>query len=178
MIFVSAGHHPAAPGAKYEHFIEHDEAVGWAKLLVDALDEQGLLVPVGVLKTKVEFINTRSMAGDVAIEIHFNAAKDAEGNNVGRGCETLYYPGSTAGMALAECCQKALTKLFQPSRGVKEGWYHMNPAKGADFFLAKTSCPAVIIEPEFVHRHERIIENRDLAINLLADYLKEYIDGD
>jgi hypothetical protein len=30
MIFVSAGHYPSAPGARWERFVEHDEAVIWA----------------------------------------------------------------------------------------------------------------------------------------------------
>lgn len=172
MIFISAGHYPAAPGAKYERFIEHDEAVIWASQLAKLVDNS-LLVPTGVLKEKVGFINERSLNGDVAIEIHFNAAVNSEGENVGRGCETLYYPGSSKGKILAMLCQDALAELFPPSRGVKEGWYRMDPSRGADFFLAKTICTAVIIEPEFVHRSQIITDNRNQAIEGLAEMLKE-----
>ena len=154
--------------------VEHDEAIIWADLLVGALDD-AILVPAGVLKNKVDFINSRIMNGDIALEIHFNSAM-SKGEHVGRGSKTLYYPGSTTGKALAEVIQDALATIFPPDRGVKEGWYHMDPARGADFFLAKTKCPAVILEPEFVHRSDLIIDNRDGAIALIVDKLKEYLD--
>lgn len=172
MIFISAGHHPSAPGARWERFVEHDEAVIWADELVAALDS-GMRVPAGVLKSKVEFINNRIMNGDIAIEIHFNAARDSNNNPIGKGCETLYYPGSEKGLELAEICQQALHQYFPPDRGAKEGWYRMDPTKGPDFFLAKTKCPAVIIEPEFVHRSEIIQSQRNSAIEKLVAALEE-----
>lgn len=171
MFFISAGHHPAAPGAKFERFIEHDEAVIWANDLVERLGADGISVPPSVLKTKVDFINSRLMNGDVALEIHFNSAV-VDGKHVGRGCETLYFPGSTAGKVLATSIQEPLSGIFPPDRGVKEGWYHMDPSRGADFFLAKTKCPAVIVEPEFVHRFERIRDLRSDAIEAIFSGLK------
>jgi len=176
LIFISAGHYPSAPGAKYERFIEHDEAVVWADNIVELLDGS-IRVPTGVLRTKVDFINERILNGDVAIEIHFNAALDGEGNNIGRGCESLYYPGSEKGEALAEMCQSVLMKVYPPDRGVKEGWYRMDPSRGADFFLAKTRCVAVIIEPEFVHRSDLITDNREQAITNLVEMLEGYDGG-
>lgn len=176
MIFISAGHYPSAPGAKWERFIEHDEAVIWAEALVEQIST-AMFVPTGVLKSKVDFINERIMNGDIAVEIHFNAARDSNNNPVGKGCETLYYPGSTKGKSLAEVCQAAMASLFPPSRGVKEGWYRMNPDNGPDFFLAKTRCPAVIIEPDFVHRSDLIMDNREQAIVNLANALKEFVKG-
>ena len=101
----------------------------------------------------------------------FNAATDSRGTNVGRGSETLYYPGSDKGKALAEACQSALEELFPPNRGAKEGYYRMDPARGPDFFLAKTKCPAVIVEPEFVHRFALITEKRVAAVDKLANAL-------
>lgn len=176
MIFISAGHYPAAPGATFERFIEHDEAVLWADLMADQLGEAATLVPTGVLQTKVAFINSRLLNGDVAIEIHFNSAI-ADGKHVGRGCETLYYPGSEPGEHIATLCQEALALVFPPSRGVKEGWYRMDPTRGPDFFLARTKCPAVILEPEFVHHADLIHDNRQMAVSLLIDALKEYDGG-
>lgn len=173
MIFISAGHYPARPGAKWERFIEHDEAVVWQQMLCELLGDDCIEVPVGILRDKVNFINERSMNGDIAIEIHFNAARDSNNNPIGRGCETLYYPGSEKGKHIAQLCQDALALVFPPSRGVKEGWYRMDPSRGADFFLAKTKCPSIIIEPEFVHHNDLIVENRELAIALLEDTLKE-----
>ena len=173
MIFISAGHYPSAPGARWGRFIEHDEAVIWADKISEALDN-AMLVPTGVLKDKVKFINERVMNGDIAVEVHFNAARDANNNPVGRGSETLYYPGSVKGKALAEVCQQALAEFYMPDRGVKEGWYRMNKKNGPDFFLAKTVCPAVIIEPEFVHRSDVIYEHRDDAITSLIQALKGF----
>jgi N-acetylmuramoyl-L-alanine amidase len=176
MIFISAGHHPAAPGAKFDRFIEHDEATIWADKMAHKLGLDSSLVPVGTLQQKVSYINARLMDGDIAIEIHFNAARDADNKPVGRGCETLYYPGSVKGELLATLCQDALAEVFPPDRGVKEGWYRMDPNRGPDFFLARTKCPAVILEPEFVHHANLIIENRDKAIGMLVDSLQEYVD--
>jgi N-acetylmuramoyl-L-alanine amidase len=174
MIFISAGHYPESPGAKFERFIEHDEAILWAESIAGMLGGNGTLVPTGVLRKKVAFINERTMDGDVAIEVHFNAATDSNGKNVGRGCETLYYPGSVDGEELANLCQGILSQHFQPDRGVKEGWYRMDPARGPDFFLAKTACPAIIIEPEFVHRFSLIYDKKEQAIRDLADALNIY----
>ena len=181
MIFVSAGHYPSKPGASYERFVEHDEAMIWASLLVHDIGRDAVLVPTGILKDKVAFINERTLEGDIALEIHFNAALNKEGVNVGRGSETLYYPGSEAGKSLAELCQKVLAVFFPPDRGAKEGWYRMNPNNGPDFFLAKTKCPAVILEPEFVHHAELIREKRVDVIDHLAlelqGFMKELSDG-
>jgi len=174
MIFISAGHHPAAPGASFERFIEHDEAVIWAEKLNIVLDDISTLVPAETLQKKVDFINSRIMNGDIALEIHFNAARDKDNNPIGRGCETLYYPGSENGKHIATLCQQALSVCYPPDRGVKEGWYKMDPERGADFFLARTKCPAIIIEPEFVHHSGIILDNREEAINNLANVLREY----
>ena len=173
MIFISAGHYPSHPGAKWERFIEHDEAVIWADAICEQLDNS-MRVPTGVLKSKTTFINERVMNNDIAIEIHFNAARDSNDNPIGKGCETLYYPGSDTGKALASLCQAVLAPLFPPDRGIKEGWYRMDKSKGADFFLAKTKCPAVIIEPEFVHRSDIIEDKRVEAVLSLTEAFKEY----
>ena len=174
MIFISAGHYPSAPGAKWERFVEHDEAVFWAAMLVGRIGiKRSMLVPTGVLKTKVDFINERIMNGDIAVEIHFNAARDKNNNPVGKGCETLYYPGSEKGLAIAEAIQQVLSTIFPPNRGAKEGWYRMDPSRGADFFLAKTKCPSIIVEPEFVHRSEIIQEKREDAVAAMSTILME-----
>jgi N-acetylmuramoyl-L-alanine amidase len=169
MIFVSAGHYPSKPGATYHGFAEYDEAAIWAEAIVELLGDEAMLVPTGFLGHKVGFINAREPT--LAMEIHFNAATDADGNNVGRGCETLYYPGSIKGERLAEIVHGALTPVFEPDRGIKEGWYRMDEKNGPDYFLAKTSCPAIIIEPEFIHRKDIIQDNRLVACELLATAL-------
>lgn len=173
MIFLSAGHYPSAPGAKWERFVEHDEAIVWRDMLYQGLNTRAISVPTGVLRSKVDFINERTLDGDIAVEIHFNAARDANNNPIGRGCETLYYPGSKRGESIATTIQKVMAEFFPPDRGVKEGWYRMDPSRGADFFLAKTKCTAIIIEPEFVHRANVINDNREAVVNKLVELFEE-----
>jgi len=186
MILISAGHHPTKPGACYDGFCEHDEALRWAVEIFTLLTPmRALLVPAGTLKEKVAFINARKC--DFAIEIHFNSAKqwvdenhngvvdEGEDHHVGKGCETLYYPGSEKGKAAAQIIQTALAPLFPPSRGVKEGWYRMNPKFGPDYFLKKTKCTSLIVEPEFIHRKELITERRSEACEALAFALNKIV---
>lgn len=162
-IFVAAGHHATRPGAGRDGFYEHDEAVRWVDELMTQ-DNRGLLirVPDGELKKKVDFINYRCRWDDLAVEVHFNAAVDNDGKDVGSGCVTLYMPGSEDGERFARLCQTALTSVFQPDRGVVEGWYRGEKSRGAYFFLEKTRCVATILEPEFV-RHREVIQNGRVA---------------
>ncbi len=205
-IFLSAGHYPQAPGAVYEGFVEHDEAMLWARRIVEFLGADAVLVPTGFLKDKVAFINARQVPGSVCVEIHFNDAvrwrdKNADGKvtpdeleHVGEGAETLYCPGSGPGALLAAAVQDAIDHLFPykwtdhnrngvqekdelTGRGVKEGWYRMDKAKGPDFILAKTACPTVIVEPEFVQRKDRIIANREAACVSLATALRAFVQA-
>lgn len=177
MIFVSAGHHPQAKGASFGDFNEYDEAIIWAQLLVAMLGSDSLLVPTGKLTEKINWINQNGNKNDIAVEIHFNSAKSADGTPVGSGCETLYCPGSIAGYNLALPVQKQLASLFRPDRGVKEGWYQMNPEKGPDAFLLRTNPVAIIIEPEFIHRVDKIKNNRDDGCYVIARGLQDYLEG-
>ena len=158
MIFLSAGHYPQKPGAGFGNFFEHDEAVKWIEQIMTFLDpEVATVVPTGTLRDKVAFINNR-MNGvySCAVEIHFNSAKNSDGEHIGKGCETLYYPGSESGLKLARLLNQAMASVIERDRGVKEGWYRMDKRNGADFFLERTKCPAVILEPDFIHRRRMI----------------------
>lgn len=179
MIFVSAGHHKAKPGASFEAFNEFEEAIKWQAVICEQLGDSASVVPAGVLKDKVAFINSNNPSKSVAIEIHFNSAKtnvakEGEPENlqhIGTGCETLYYPGSKNGEILAGMVHKALTPFFK-DRGIREGYYRMQKKFGPDFFLTKTICPATIIEPDFIHHRDLIQKHRveccqDLAMCLL-----------
>lgn len=173
MILVSAGHRPEARGACYQGFCEWDEATQWASTIVHHLRRDALLVPTGHLQGKVKFINDHNPT--VAIEVHFNSARDRSGNPVGAGSETLYMPGSAKGRYCAEIVQRTMAGIFQPDRGVKEGWYQADPANGPIFFLKRTACPALIIEPEFIHRQEVIQSNREAACHAVADALQHCV---
>lgn len=173
MIYISAGHHHEKQGASYNGFTEHEEAKIWVSLIDNLLGYGSMVVPVGILKNKVAFINERAKQNDLAVEIHFNSALDNNGDPIGEGSETLYYPTSARGKAIAECVQDSLGELMHPNRGAKEGYYQMDKTKGADFFLARTVCTAIIIEPEFIHMEDNIINNREEACNVIANSLIE-----
>ncbi len=168
MIMVSAGHHPYRKGASFNGFYEYDEAALWVPEIVRFLNGKGMAVPAGKLPEKVAFINSHD--ADMAVEVHFNSAMIG-GEPIGKGCETLYCPSSARGKALAQQVQDAIAPLFPPSRGIKEGWYQMNKDKGPDYFLVKTKCPAIIVEPEFIHRKEIIQRRRMEACEAIAGAL-------
>lgn len=189
MIFISAGHHEVKQGASFNGITEYSLTTEWADRIVDILGTQALRVPNGVLREKVEYINSRVGTKDLAIEIHFNSAqvwRDANKNgvvdageikNVGRGSETLYYPSSKKGREAAVTIQSALGSMLQPDRGAKEGWYQMNKAKGADYFLEKTSCTSLIIEPEFIDNLDIINLKMEAACYTIASAILEIIEN-
>ena len=164
--FISAGHKNDSDGANFKgEFFEHTEAVLWRNIICELLDVYP--VPVGDLKSKIEYINKHATKDSVAIEIHFNSAM-RDGEHIGKGCETLHYPGSRSGIALATKIHKELLRSFSPDRGLKEGYYQMNPDKPVDYFLAKTKCSAIIIEPDFIHRSEIISYARGACCRNIA----------
>ena len=173
MICISAGHHPTKPGACYNGFCEHDEAMRWVSKIAELLgDDRCVIVPPAPLKTKVEFINARSPV--IAAEIHFNSDEKRAGN----GCLTLHHPESEKGKKLARLIQDNMEQIFTRHwNGVMEGWYRMNKDYGPDFILAKTKCPTVIIEPEFIHNKELILKNRDVCCSAIAEALASYLEG-
>jgi len=158
-VCISAGHNPYKQGASYKGLTEYSEAVDWSVLLCSLLAEHITVdfVPTGALSDKVIFINDAK--AELTVEIHFNSAMSG-GEYVGRGSETLYMPSSVNGEAAAEIMQSHLSAVFLPDRGIKEGWYQMNPAKPPDYFLRATNCTALIVEPEFIHHTDKIQSNR------------------
>ena len=165
MILVSAGHHAAAQGARAHGRTEWPEAMRWQEDILHTLGHRAGPVPTGLMRDKVKFIN--QSGPDLAIEIHFNSAK-VGGKHVGRGSETLYKPGNDRSKHAATIIQAYLGDVFPPNRGAKEGWYRMDRPgvtdyqgdvegdEKIDYFLRETNCPSIIIEPEFIHRHDVI----------------------
>lgn len=176
MVCISAGHNPDKKGASFNGFYEHDEAWEWAMELVTLVSEKYTvdLVPTGALKAKVDFINTAKP--DLAMEIHFNSAVNSEGEHTGSGSETLYYPGSNRGMRAAKIVQSHLSPIFSPDRGVKEGYYQLNPSKPPDYFLRKTNCLSLIVEPEFIHKKVLIQEHREAGCKALNAAISEILE--
>lgn len=170
-IAISAGHYPEKPGACFKNFCEHEEALRWVELIMGIIERLGdtrvVKVPPGPLRSKVQFINTLTPV--LALEIHFNALVDENGKNIGQGCMTLHYPHSSAGVQAAEPIQRALASVFPPDLGMRPGYYRLDPKFGPDFFLARTTCPALILEPEFIHHRGLIVDLREEACEVLAD---------
>lgn len=178
MICVSAGHHKHAPGACYGGYCEFEFTTEWADRVHYYLGEAGIRVPNGTLRNKAEFINKHNP--NLAVEIHFNSAKvwrdlnkdgkiqDDEMVNVGEGSETLYFPSSPLGKQAAIMMQDKLGMLFPPDRGAKQGWYMRDPKRGANYFLQNTKCVSLILEPEFIDNTQVIIDNADVACNIIA----------
>lgn len=178
MIVISAGHYPTAPGACWDGVCEHELAVQWARWIYDELSfrTEVKLAPVGKLGYKVAQIN--EMNADLAMEIHFNSA-----GGHGAGCETLYMPGSQKGKLVADIINPVLAQYTSPNRGVKEGWFRMDRPgikdypgdvdgdENPDYFLRKTNCPAVIIEPEFIHNYYKIEPEAENICQVLAGQL-------
>lgn len=177
MIFISAGHYQEKPGSAYNGFIEWVEAMRWRNILVDLLGvEQSMSVPSSTLPDKINFINRMCdiMGGPhLAVEIHFNDAIDSEGRHIGRGSETLYYPGSKTGHRNALIMQDHLKNVYGPDRGAREGWYRMDKTRGPDYFLAKTKCSALIVEPEFVVNRDKIEEGQVAGCHVIAQAILE-----
>lgn len=183
-VAISAGHHEKAQGADRKGITEFSETVPWRDQLIESIEAvaktrrlelEAIKIESGFLSTKVRHINQAEV--DLAIEIHFNAAN----TDKPRGCEILYCPGSDAGMAAGIAMQLQLAKAMDTkSRGVKPGWYRMDRPGVIDFygdedgdempdyFLRKTKCVALIIEPEFLFWIERIREKREAGCFVIA----------
>lgn len=153
MFLLSIGHNQEEKGATNKEHNEFDIASRWVKRIQDIIDIPIEIVPGGSLKEKVEFINNHEDV-QFAAELHFNSnIEDAKGS------ESLYYPGSKPGKRYAEMIQDEFEKrgVFQPNRGVKEGYYYKDGEKqNILYFLRATRVPSVIIEPEFISQPKRI----------------------
>lgn len=166
-IIIFAGHHPTKPGASYNGFNEHDEALRWLDLLRPYFSVEDLSIgPIGTLKTKTNYINNRNPL--LACDLHFNSAPLVDNKRQGEGSMTLYYPGSVKGKLAADAVQNCICEVFKPDRGSREGYYRLDPTKSPDWFLARTKCTSLILEPEYIHQKEKIIDNREAGVEELA----------
>lgn len=163
-VAISAGHNPQAQGAQFGTLTEHAAALEWLECLKPALEAYGMdvfVVPTGQLAAKIGAINAEQCTA--AIEVHFNS----DPAHKGRGSETLYMPGSALGEHFAHCVQNQLGTVAQPDRGVKKGWYRMEVGGQTDAFLRLTHCPAVIVEPFFIHE-PGVITGKSAACDAIA----------
>lgn len=173
MILLSIGHNKESKGACNGDICEFDIASDWIQEIHKHLNTALVpceVVPSGSLSEKVNYINEQDTLA--AIELHFNSNINA------RGSECLHYPESEQGMDLARRIQFEfnMNGIFQPNRGIKEGWYYSNGEKSKNllYFLKETKCPSVIIEPQFIYYINDIMENRQMGCLSIANALTKY----
>lgn len=187
VIALSYAHYPEAHGASFNGFSEHYESIAWTMMIKNVLIAHGykvVIAPVGRLGNKVVWINTHKP--EVAVEVHFNGCVNPNVN----GCETLYYPKSKNGKKLANIIQKSLQpEMGNTDRGIKEGWYLMDVPEQVDwvgdvegdekvdYFLRKTCCPAVIVEPDFISQIQTITEKRCGGATMIALGIIKYLES-
>lgn len=173
-VALSIAHYPEAPGAGYNGFYEHFESVVWTMLIAQVLKDHGMeavIAPVDTLECKVAWVNKQKAA--LALEVHFNGDSDA---NV-KGCETLHYPKSKEGISLARTVHDSYIDTMNTNdRGIKVGYYQMNPDKPIDYFLRETNCPAIITEPEFISQIHSITKHRCKATTDIAIGICKYLE--
>lgn len=178
MIVLSAGHHEARKGACNGSVCEWDIATQWVATIKSYINPffESYIVESGTLPNKISQINHIPDV-KLAVELHFNSNVNAQGS------ECLYYPGSESGKELSDMILKEFEHidLFQPNRGSKEGWYKMDSPgvvdyagdvdgdESIDYFLRKSKCTAVIVEPQFIYHMDDIMNNSVEACRAIAD---------
>lgn len=187
LVGLSVAHFPKKAGADFCGFNEHNESKVWMLLVQLALKELGIdsvIAPVGGLRSKVAWLNGHNPA--VAVELHFNGSV----NPTVAGCETLFYPGSKKGRVFANTVHRVYKDAMgNRDRGVKEGWFRMDRPtivdyagdvdgdEIPDYFLAKTNCPALILEPDFIAQVNNITSRRFEASEAIAKGIKIYLES-
>jgi len=150
IIVLDPGHGGRDPGAVCRDIYEKDLNLKIAAKLYILLKNQGITVKMTRTDDRYLLLSDRvilanKLKADIFISIHCNAS----GSSKAKGIETLYYPGSTKGEALAEKIQfHLIDKLKRIDRGIKSR---------SDLFVLKyTSMPAVLIECGFLSNKEEL----------------------
>lgn len=157
-IFLSAGHDLNDPGAIAFGTTESKEMMLTRNLVIKELQAQGatfLSVPDNLtLKQTIQWINSQTKSGDVAIELHGNAA-----NGTARGTEAFVVPGNTQRKKEAELLLKALVEEVPelPLRGnslSRAAKLDTVTRFGRLAFCRQVAIPSILIELCFVDNRE------------------------
>jgi N-acetylmuramoyl-L-alanine amidase len=118
------------------HMLDHLQSNGIAAKIYNDYPRKGYTAAIDWLAGQL-----RADRASAAVELHFNAATPAA-----NGHEWLHHPTSKRGRALANAFHVQFSADFPAirARGVKP----TGGGRGSQF-LAKTHCPAVILEPFF-----------------------------
>ena len=175
-IFIVTGHNEHKGGAsgtyKGKRYTEYDIATDWTRQIYNSLAGSYPieLIDNKSLTEKVKEINNNNPL--FAIELHFNSNVNASGS------ETLHFPNSSKGIRLAKLVQEEFNRvdIFQPDRGVKPGYFYneYGEANGIVYFLRKTKCPSVLIEPEFMSNIENIFNYQEEGMSCIENAIIEF----
>lgn len=174
-VAIAAGHCPPDFGAVSQGYFEFKEVVRIAIYVTDILHERcicSVMEYYGSLRRKVRGINR--IMPDVAVEIHLNAAHDTSAH----GCEVLHFKNSASAINLAQCIQDELVRDVELSdRKIKSD----RSLRRYLYFLRKTRCPAVIIEPLFItNAKDRVLLRNGGHMKLakeIADGIENHLKG-
>jgi N-acetylmuramoyl-L-alanine amidase len=157
-LFISAGHFSDDPGAVAFGTTEAKELMLTRDLILKELKEKGatfLSVPDTLdLKPTIQWINSQANNGDVAVELHCNAA-----NGLARGTEAFFIDGNQQRQQNAELLLKALLEevpeLHLPGRPLSRGakpdtW----SAVGSLAFCRQVAVPSILIELCFIDNRQ------------------------
>lgn len=157
-IFLSAGHDLIDPGAVAFGTTESKEMMLTRDLVAKELEAQGaafLSIPDNLnLRQTIQWINSQARTGDVAVELHGNAA-----NGRARGTEAFFVDGNTKRKQDAELLLKALLEEVPElhlqgkslSRGSKSDTLSVH---GRLAFCRQLSVPSILIELCFVDNRQ------------------------
>jgi len=160
-IAIDCGHNPpgdlGSTSSEYKlaEFVEAHRIVSY---VYRELYEKGFQIVnfAERLKTKVQIVNKSKP--DIAIEVHLNSCSDVKQ----RGALCMYYP-SQKSRDLARFILKEIGNVSAvgiigsaliKKRGVYVGNFRLDPSYPILYFLRKTKCPAVVVEPLFLSNTE------------------------
>ena len=156
-IAIDCGHNP--PGdigalsvdGKLAEFVEAHKIVSFAYRM---LFQKGFEIVnfAERLKAKVQIVNQAKP--NLAVEVHLNSCGDPKQ----RGALCLYYPSQKSRdlsrfilEGIHNCSAIGIVgSALIKKRGVYAGHFRLDPSKPILYFLRKTRCPAVVIEPLFL----------------------------
>lgn len=180
-ILIDAGHGIDTPGKRSPDgsFLEYLWNRQVADLVLARMRARGWDADLVVTETNDITLRTRAMrvnrvcdrlgaANVILLSIHSNAAGDGKTWRTATGWECHTTPGRTKADDLAECMYMAFSRAF-PDRRMRRDLSDGDSDKESNFYiLAKTKCPAVLLENFF-------FDNREECSWLLRDDTKARI---
>ena len=175
-VIISIGHDANSQGASYGNITEYSynsNLVEYMKEAVYSHPEKSVIFHFVDTTLRHTVIKINELVAEygkdncIAIELHLNSSR-----SIAHGCETLYFPFSKTSKKLATRFNDDLYErawhFVGPNRGAKPGWYQGIKNGTLLYFLHRTACPALIIEPMFIWQ---ALELTNLESDLLAAHI-------